>query len=172
MHRCCPAHLGGSCLHGSAWPPYQSAIFNYDVADTLKECPPPTTRTLTRSHGADGRHPTIRREEEFDEDRMSGEYYSGEEFYEDDSMLSGDRCVPHWACPSIGRAVDNCSRHSWDGAVSGQTRSHYHCDSALSWALSQFRVCVVQSVHPLFADGSFKGRAHIRLLSKQWDSLD
>lgn len=46
---------------------------------------------LTRSHGVDGRHPTIRREEEFDEDRFSGEYYSGEEFYEDDSMLSGDR---------------------------------------------------------------------------------
>ncbi|XP_068170524.1 calcium channel, voltage-dependent, L type, alpha 1D subunit, a [Antennarius striatus] len=44
-----------------------------------------------RSHGMDGRHPTIRREEEFDEDRFSGEYYSGEEFYEEDSMLSGDR---------------------------------------------------------------------------------
>uniref|UniRef100_A0A8C7Z2J9 Voltage-dependent L-type calcium channel subunit alpha n=1 Tax=Oryzias sinensis TaxID=183150 RepID=A0A8C7Z2J9_9TELE len=29
--------------------------------------------------------------EEFDEDRFSGEYYSGEEFYEHDSMLSGDR---------------------------------------------------------------------------------
>uniref|UniRef100_A0A7N8XWC3 Voltage-dependent L-type calcium channel subunit alpha n=1 Tax=Mastacembelus armatus TaxID=205130 RepID=A0A7N8XWC3_9TELE len=43
------------------------------------------------SHGGDRRHPTIRREEEFDEDRFSGEYYSGEEFYEDDSMLSGDR---------------------------------------------------------------------------------
>uniref|UniRef100_A0A8D0AAM8 Voltage-dependent L-type calcium channel subunit alpha n=1 Tax=Sander lucioperca TaxID=283035 RepID=A0A8D0AAM8_SANLU len=43
------------------------------------------------SHGVDGPHPTIRREEEFDEDRFSGEYYSGEEFYEDDSMLSGDR---------------------------------------------------------------------------------
>uniref|UniRef100_A0A4W6ES09 Voltage-dependent L-type calcium channel subunit alpha n=1 Tax=Lates calcarifer TaxID=8187 RepID=A0A4W6ES09_LATCA len=44
-----------------------------------------------KSHAGDGRHPTIRREEEFDEDRFSGEYYSGEEFYEDDSMLSGDR---------------------------------------------------------------------------------
>ncbi|XP_024125026.1 calcium channel, voltage-dependent, L type, alpha 1D subunit, a isoform X2 [Oryzias melastigma] len=47
--------------------------------------------TYVRSHRGDGRHPTIRREEEFDEDRFSGEYYSGEEFYEDDSMLSGDR---------------------------------------------------------------------------------
>uniref|UniRef100_A0A3P9NP40 Voltage-dependent L-type calcium channel subunit alpha n=1 Tax=Poecilia reticulata TaxID=8081 RepID=A0A3P9NP40_POERE len=29
---------------------------------------------------------------EIEEDRLSGEYYSGEEFYEEDSMLSGDRC--------------------------------------------------------------------------------
>ncbi|CAB1354122.1 unnamed protein product, partial [Coregonus sp. 'balchen'] len=43
------------------------------------------------SHRGDARLPTIRREEEFDDDRCSGEYYSGEEFYEDDSMLSGDR---------------------------------------------------------------------------------
>lgn len=49
-----------------------------------------------RSHGGDGRHPTIRREEEIDEDRFSGEYYSGEEFYEDDSMLSGDRYYFFW----------------------------------------------------------------------------
>ncbi|XP_055726021.1 calcium channel, voltage-dependent, L type, alpha 1D subunit, a isoform X6 [Salvelinus fontinalis] len=47
--------------------------------------------TYVRSHIGDVRHPTIRREEEFDDDRYSGEYYSGEEFYEDDSMLSGDR---------------------------------------------------------------------------------
>nr|XP_046196275.1 voltage-dependent L-type calcium channel subunit alpha-1D-like isoform X2 [Oncorhynchus gorbuscha] len=47
--------------------------------------------TYVRSHVGDVRHPTIRREEEFDDDRYSGEYYSGEEFYEDDSMLSGDR---------------------------------------------------------------------------------
>ncbi|KAM8868463.1 calcium channel, voltage-dependent, L type, alpha 1D subunit, a isoform 15-T15 [Synchiropus picturatus] len=47
--------------------------------------------TYVRSHAGDRRHPTIRREEEFDEDRLSGEYFSGEEFYEDDSMLSGDR---------------------------------------------------------------------------------
>ncbi|XP_069393017.1 calcium channel, voltage-dependent, L type, alpha 1D subunit, a isoform X2 [Paralichthys olivaceus] len=47
--------------------------------------------TYVRSQGGDSRHPTIRREEELDEDRLSGEYYSGEEFYEDDSMLSGER---------------------------------------------------------------------------------
>uniref|UniRef100_A0A8C5I3A0 Voltage-dependent L-type calcium channel subunit alpha n=1 Tax=Gouania willdenowi TaxID=441366 RepID=A0A8C5I3A0_GOUWI len=52
--------------------------------------------TYVRSHRGDGPHPTIRREEEFDEDRLSGEYYSGEEFYEEDSMLSGDRYFFHF----------------------------------------------------------------------------
>ncbi|XP_073732357.1 calcium channel, voltage-dependent, L type, alpha 1D subunit, a isoform X9 [Misgurnus anguillicaudatus] len=47
--------------------------------------------TYIRSHGSDRRRPTIRREEDCDEDRYSAEYYSGEEFCEDDSMLSGDR---------------------------------------------------------------------------------
>ncbi|XP_008407940.1 calcium channel, voltage-dependent, L type, alpha 1D subunit, a isoform X15 [Poecilia reticulata] len=47
--------------------------------------------TYVRSQRGDGHHPTIRREEEIEEDRLSGEYYSGEEFYEEDSMLSGDR---------------------------------------------------------------------------------
>lgn len=46
---------------------------------------------LLRSCGSIRRQPTIRREEEFEEDRHSGEYYSGEEFYEDEGMLSGDR---------------------------------------------------------------------------------
>lgn len=44
-----------------------------------------------RSRGNIRRQPTIRREEEFDEDRYSVEYYSGEEFYEEDGMMSGDR---------------------------------------------------------------------------------
>ncbi|XP_051967472.1 voltage-dependent L-type calcium channel subunit alpha-1D-like [Xyrauchen texanus] len=47
--------------------------------------------TYIRSHGRERRRPTICREEEYDEDRYSGEYYSGEEFYEDDHMLSVDR---------------------------------------------------------------------------------
>ncbi|XP_056104504.1 calcium channel, voltage-dependent, L type, alpha 1D subunit, a isoform X13 [Rhinichthys klamathensis goyatoka] len=47
--------------------------------------------TYIRAQGSDRRRPTIRREEEYEEDRYSGEYYSGEEFYEDESMLSGDR---------------------------------------------------------------------------------
>ncbi|KAJ8258333.1 hypothetical protein COCON_G00173450 [Conger conger] len=48
--------------------------------------------TYIRSHTGDDPHPTIRREDEYgEEDRYSGEYYSGEECYEDDSMLSADR---------------------------------------------------------------------------------
>uniref|UniRef100_A0A3B4UKG0 Voltage-dependent L-type calcium channel subunit alpha n=1 Tax=Seriola dumerili TaxID=41447 RepID=A0A3B4UKG0_SERDU len=66
----------------NGYPGLRSSYYDYDK---------PRTPQGQRSHGGDGRHPTIRREEEFDEDRYSGEYYSGEEFYEDDSMLSGDR---------------------------------------------------------------------------------
>lgn len=66
---------------------FNSALPTEANAPTLS----PPASFFARSHGADGHHPTIRREEEFDEDRLSGEYYSGEEFYEDDSMLSGDR---------------------------------------------------------------------------------
>ncbi|XP_026077602.1 voltage-dependent L-type calcium channel subunit alpha-1D-like isoform X7 [Carassius auratus] len=47
--------------------------------------------TYIRSQDNDRRRPTIRREEEYEEDHYTGEYYSGDEFYEDDSMLSGDR---------------------------------------------------------------------------------
>uniref|UniRef100_A0A4W6EWW9 Voltage-dependent L-type calcium channel subunit alpha n=1 Tax=Lates calcarifer TaxID=8187 RepID=A0A4W6EWW9_LATCA len=66
----------------NGYPGLRSSYYDYDK---------PRTPQGQRSHAGDGRHPTIRREEEFDEDRFSGEYYSGEEFYEDDSMLSGDR---------------------------------------------------------------------------------
>nr|XP_046239642.1 calcium channel, voltage-dependent, L type, alpha 1D subunit, a isoform X3 [Scatophagus argus] len=66
----------------NGYPGLRSSYYDYDK---------PRTPQGQRSRGVDGRHPTIRREEEFDEDRFSGEYYSGEEFYEDDSMLSGDR---------------------------------------------------------------------------------
>uniref|UniRef100_A0A4W5M3V6 Voltage-dependent L-type calcium channel subunit alpha-1D n=1 Tax=Hucho hucho TaxID=62062 RepID=A0A4W5M3V6_9TELE len=56
------------------------------------------------SHRGDSRLPTIRREE-FDDDRYSGEYYSGEEFYEDDSMLSGDGFTSFTllSCPHVTR---------------------------------------------------------------------
>uniref|UniRef100_A0A667YA03 Voltage-dependent L-type calcium channel subunit alpha n=1 Tax=Myripristis murdjan TaxID=586833 RepID=A0A667YA03_9TELE len=67
----------------NGYPGLRSSYYDYDKRRYYE--------TYVRSHGGDGRHPTIRREEEFDEDRFSGEYYSGEEFYEDDSMLSGDR---------------------------------------------------------------------------------
>uniref|UniRef100_A0A8C1QGU8 Voltage-dependent L-type calcium channel subunit alpha n=1 Tax=Cyprinus carpio TaxID=7962 RepID=A0A8C1QGU8_CYPCA len=46
--------------------------------------------SYSRSQDSDRRRPTIRREEEY-EDHYTGEYYSGDEFYEDDSMLSGER---------------------------------------------------------------------------------
>uniref|UniRef100_A0A4W5M2F8 Voltage-dependent L-type calcium channel subunit alpha-1D n=1 Tax=Hucho hucho TaxID=62062 RepID=A0A4W5M2F8_9TELE len=57
-----------------------------------------------KSHRGDSRLPTIRREE-FDDDRYSGEYYSGEEFYEDDSMLSGDGFTSFTllSCPHVTR---------------------------------------------------------------------
>ncbi|XP_047438718.1 calcium channel, voltage-dependent, L type, alpha 1D subunit, a isoform X3 [Mugil cephalus] len=74
----------------NGYPGLRSTYYDYDKPRT----PQGQRRyyeTYVRSHRGDGRHPTIRREEEFDEDRFSGEYYSGEEFYEDDSMLSGDR---------------------------------------------------------------------------------
>lgn len=51
-----------------------------------------------RSDSGEGRRPTIRREEHevqdyCNDDHYLGEqdYYSGEEYYEDDSMLSGNR---------------------------------------------------------------------------------
>uniref|UniRef100_A0A3Q4MAS3 Voltage-dependent L-type calcium channel subunit alpha n=1 Tax=Neolamprologus brichardi TaxID=32507 RepID=A0A3Q4MAS3_NEOBR len=67
----------------NGYPGLRSSYYDYDKRRYYE--------TYVRSHRGDGRHPTIRREEEFDEDHFSGEYYSGEEFYEDDSMLSGDR---------------------------------------------------------------------------------
>lgn len=81
---CCPLEAGVCmAVHG----PVQLNPPSRSNAPTFTPLP----SSLGRSHGADGHHPTIRREEEFDEDRLSAEYYSGEEFYEDDSMLSGDR---------------------------------------------------------------------------------
>ncbi|XP_022602399.1 voltage-dependent L-type calcium channel subunit alpha-1D-like [Seriola dumerili] len=75
----------------NGYPGLRSSYYDYDKPRTPQGQRRRYYETYVRSHGGDGRHPTIRREEEFDEDRYSGEYYSGEEFYEDDSMLSGDR---------------------------------------------------------------------------------
>ena len=83
LHRCPPEACVCMAVHG----PIPVTLLNSSIVHSMTPLP----RPLIRSHGRDGRHPTIRREEEFDEDRFSGEYYSGEEFYEDDSMLSGDR---------------------------------------------------------------------------------
>ncbi|XP_042364199.1 calcium channel, voltage-dependent, L type, alpha 1D subunit, a [Plectropomus leopardus] len=75
----------------NGYPGLRSSYYDYDKPRTPQGQRRRYYETYVRSQGVDGRHPTIRREEEFDEDRFSGEYYSGEEFYEDDSMLSGDR---------------------------------------------------------------------------------
>ncbi|GAA6219342.1 voltage-dependent L-type calcium channel subunit alpha-1D-like isoform X1 [Lates japonicus] len=75
----------------NGYPGLRSSYYDYDKPRTPQGQRRRYYETYVRSHGGDGHHPTIRREEEFDEDRFSGEYYSGEEFYEDDSMLSGDR---------------------------------------------------------------------------------
>ncbi|XP_028262504.1 calcium channel, voltage-dependent, L type, alpha 1D subunit, a [Parambassis ranga] len=75
----------------NGYPGLRSSYYDYDKPRTPQGQRRRYYETYVRSHRGDGRHPTIRREEEFDEDRLSGEYYSGEEFYEDDSMLSGDR---------------------------------------------------------------------------------
>ncbi|XP_044025289.1 calcium channel, voltage-dependent, L type, alpha 1D subunit, a isoform X9 [Siniperca chuatsi] len=75
----------------NGYPGLRSSYYDYDKPRTPQGQRRRYYEAYVRSHGVDGRHPTIRREEEFDEDRFSGEYYSGEEFYEDDSMLSGDR---------------------------------------------------------------------------------
>ncbi|XP_068999256.1 calcium channel, voltage-dependent, L type, alpha 1D subunit, a isoform X1 [Embiotoca jacksoni] len=75
----------------NGYPGLRSSYYDYDKPQTPQGQRRRYYETYVRSHRGDGHHPTIRREEEFDEDRLSGEYYSGEEFYEDDSMLSGDR---------------------------------------------------------------------------------
>ncbi|KAM6977733.1 voltage-dependent L-type calcium channel subunit alpha-1D [Aplochiton taeniatus] len=60
-----------------------------------KEYDIPWRSQSTRSEAGGGLFPTIRREEpgsgDSDDDRGSGEYYSGEEFHEDDIMLARDR---------------------------------------------------------------------------------
>ncbi|MFT7819108.1 voltage-dependent L-type calcium channel subunit alpha-1D-like isoform X2 [Arapaima gigas] len=56
----------------------------------------PKNSHIQRAHAGDSRRSTIRREDEYSEDdRYSGEYYSGDELYEDDSTLSGDRVYHH-----------------------------------------------------------------------------
>ncbi|KAM8868468.1 calcium channel, voltage-dependent, L type, alpha 1D subunit, a isoform 20-T20 [Synchiropus picturatus] len=75
----------------NGYPGHHSPYYDYEKPRTPQGQRRRYYETYVRSHAGDRRHPTIRREEEFDEDRLSGEYFSGEEFYEDDSMLSGDR---------------------------------------------------------------------------------
>nr|XP_015203636.1 PREDICTED: voltage-dependent L-type calcium channel subunit alpha-1D isoform X7 [Lepisosteus oculatus] len=79
--------------------PAHASYFKADVYEKHRKPSVKRTRyyeTYIRSDSGEGPFPTIRREDPsgsdyYEEDRYSGEYYSGEEFYEDDSMLSGDR---------------------------------------------------------------------------------
>ncbi|XP_024915875.1 calcium channel, voltage-dependent, L type, alpha 1D subunit, a [Cynoglossus semilaevis] len=86
---------GHHCYYDHAppngYPGLRNTSHDYDKSRTPQSQRRRYYETYVRSQGGDGRLPTIRREEEFDEDRLSGEYYSGEEFYENDSMLSGER---------------------------------------------------------------------------------
>ncbi|XP_053291132.1 calcium channel, voltage-dependent, L type, alpha 1D subunit, a [Pleuronectes platessa] len=75
----------------NGYPGLRNSYYEYDKPRTPQGQRRRYYETYVRSQGGDARHPTIRREEELEEDRLSGEYYSGEEFYEDDSMLSGER---------------------------------------------------------------------------------
>ncbi|KAM4562919.1 voltage-dependent L-type calcium channel subunit alpha-1D [Odontesthes bonariensis] len=69
-----------------------------------------------RSQGGGGLYPTIRREEpgggDSDDERGSGEYFSGEEFYEDDIMLTKDRLSytdnPEDAEGDFDLSIDDC----------------------------------------------------------------
>lgn len=60
-----------------------------------------------RSQSGRGHYPTIRREEtgglDSDEERGSGEYFSGEEFHEDDIMVTKDR----YCWPELFREITN-----------------------------------------------------------------
>uniref|UniRef100_A0A4W6C1C2 Voltage-dependent L-type calcium channel subunit alpha n=1 Tax=Lates calcarifer TaxID=8187 RepID=A0A4W6C1C2_LATCA len=62
-----------------------------------------------RSESGGGLYPTIRREEpgggDSDDERGSGEYYSGEEFHEDDIMLTRDRYLnSNYFDPEVSRS--------------------------------------------------------------------
>uniref|UniRef100_A0A8C6P491 Voltage-dependent L-type calcium channel subunit alpha n=1 Tax=Nothobranchius furzeri TaxID=105023 RepID=A0A8C6P491_NOTFU len=83
----------------NGYPGLHSSYYDYHKPRTPQGQRRRYYEAYVRSHRGDGHHPTIRREEEFDEDRLSGEYYSGEEFYEDDSMLSGDRYDTEYETP-------------------------------------------------------------------------
>lgn len=65
------------------------------VPSACNPCESVTCCFDSRSESGGGLYPTIRREEaggrDSDEERASGEYYSGEEFHEDDIMLTKDR---------------------------------------------------------------------------------
>uniref|UniRef100_A0A8C3L416 Voltage-dependent L-type calcium channel subunit alpha n=1 Tax=Chrysolophus pictus TaxID=9089 RepID=A0A8C3L416_CHRPC len=88
----------------------ENGYHSYSRADHEKRRRPSSRRTryyetYIRSDSGDGRRPTICREERdirdyCNDDHYLGEqdYYSGEEYYEEDSMLSGSRHVYDYRC--------------------------------------------------------------------------
>ncbi|XP_015730659.1 voltage-dependent L-type calcium channel subunit alpha-1D isoform X15 [Coturnix japonica] len=88
----------------------ENGYHSYSKADHEKRRRPSSRRTryyetYIRSDSGDGRRPTICREERdirdyCNDDRYLAEqeYYSGEEYYEEDSMLSGSRHVYDYHC--------------------------------------------------------------------------
>uniref|UniRef100_A0A4W6C3W7 Voltage-dependent L-type calcium channel subunit alpha n=1 Tax=Lates calcarifer TaxID=8187 RepID=A0A4W6C3W7_LATCA len=83
----------------------------------------------TRSESGGGLYPTIRREEpgggDSDDERGSGEYYSGEEFHEDDIMLTRDRLSNKNQCDAEGDFDPEVSRSDH------QPESYYDDDQQL-----------------------------------------
>uniref|UniRef100_A0A4W6C0X5 Voltage-dependent L-type calcium channel subunit alpha n=1 Tax=Lates calcarifer TaxID=8187 RepID=A0A4W6C0X5_LATCA len=82
-----------------------------------------------RSESGGGLYPTIRREEpgggDSDDERGSGEYYSGEEFHEDDIMLTRDRLSNKNQCDAEGDFDPEVSRSDH------QPESYYDDDQQL-----------------------------------------
>uniref|UniRef100_A0A8C3D6T8 Voltage-dependent L-type calcium channel subunit alpha n=1 Tax=Cairina moschata TaxID=8855 RepID=A0A8C3D6T8_CAIMO len=88
----------------------ENGYHSYSRADHEKRRRPSSRRTryyetYIRSDSGDGRRPTICREERevrdyCNDDRYLGEqeYFSGEEYYEEDSMLSGSRHIYDYHC--------------------------------------------------------------------------
>ncbi|XP_008296455.1 voltage-dependent L-type calcium channel subunit alpha-1D [Stegastes partitus] len=110
--------------------PSSATSFSKGVNDKLWKSHSIRTRyyeAYIRSESGGGLYPTIRREEpgagDSDDERGSGEYYSGEEFHEDDIMLTKDR-LPNKDCHDGAEA-------DFDLEVSGgdrQTDSYYDDD--------------------------------------------
>ncbi|CAG5980843.1 unnamed protein product, partial [Menidia menidia] len=79
----------------NGYPGLRSTYYDYDKPRTPQGQRRRYYETYVRSQRGDGRHPTIRREEEFDEDRLSGEYFSGEEYQTSDTEYETPKGYHH-----------------------------------------------------------------------------